>query len=263
MDPEKEKEESKIVSTDAVIEEDTEIELADGEGEPEPPVEEVETKAEGEEAPTEPAEPEEETVPKSIMLRRLAREAAKSKAAAEERDALKAELEAARGTKEDVPLTPEDVQKQARVMAAQMAAETKLNDACATAAELASKSNPKFWEEWTAAIDAEDGAGAPPRVFLEHVVELDNPDAVLNALAKDSIKLERLYHMTPAKQAIELAKMSESLKKPVKAVSKAPAPIEPVGGNRGSPGVLTDNMPVDDWIAQRNKQIANNPRMRR
>lgn len=211
---------------------------------PEPEVEEPVVAA-VEEVPVE-AEPEpeveEEMVSKAEMLKRINAKNAKI-----------AQLEAAANAQpqrdENTPLTQEDIER-----IADQKAEAKLFERdCNRVAAEATKLNPTFMEEWDDVIDPKKGGiGYPSNELLSAIIDLDNSPQILNILAKDSTKLEQLYSLRGAKLGVALAKISEDIKKPKpKPVSRAPAPIEPVGGGNRTPGVLRDDMPMDQWVKLR------------
>lgn len=252
-----------IVGTDAVIEDENPLELddkgvevpeavAEAEVEPEP-----EVVTEEEEAAPDPEE--DEKVSKTIMLKRIAKEKAKTEAALAEAKALR---EAAGPKKETY--TEEEVEAKSRVDAVRIANQMAFDAACNNLAKAAAKENPKFNESYTEMLENVEPRPEAVRDVLEDVLNLENGHTVLNHLTKDIDEAERVFALAPRARTIELAKLSAKLAAPKpKPISKAPDPITPVGGNNRSPGTLTENQAMDEWMATRQKQIAENPRMRR
>lgn len=94
-----------------------------------------------------------------------------------------------------------------------------------------------------------------PTVYL--LGELPNGGAVLNELTKDEEEAERIFSLSPIKQALALTKLSEKLKPQPKKVSKVQKLNTNVGGdNRGNALTLSDKDDTKDWIEKRNKQVA-------
>lgn len=89
--------------------------------------------------------------------------------------------------------------------------------------------------------------GARPD-FFEALVELPDAARVFYELGQNPERLDEVLRMSPTRMAIELTRMNDAKPAP-KTISKAPAPIAPVGG--GGPkgtGELDDpDMPMDDW----------------
>jgi hypothetical protein len=72
--------------------------------------------------------------------------------------------------------------------------------------------------------------GGAPRDFLETLTALDNGHKVLRHLGNNPELAEKLLNLSPVKQAVELAKLDNSLASQVKTQTKAPPPINPLGG---------------------------------
>ena len=95
---------------------------------------------------------------------------------------------------------------------------------------------------------------------LDIIYESDIPAELLQALNKDRKEATRIFHLfntNPVMAAREFGKLEAKLQlapKPIppKKVSAAPDPIPTVKGT--SSGIVDDlNLPVDQWIARRNK----------
>lgn len=98
--------------------------------------------------------------------------------------------------------------------------------------------------------------------FFEAIVDLDNGHDVFYALAKDPEQAEQILTMPPVKMALKLSQLSSSIAKPTataapKPISRAPAPITPVGGTPQYTDRLDDEAaPMDKWAGQFLKQMA-------
>lgn len=106
--------------------------------------------------------------------------------------------------------------------------------------------------------DMVENMGAVPMPVQVALIELESDAAkVLTYLVGNPDEAAKFYEIaSPTKIAIELAKIAQKLSKPVvKAVSKAPPPISPVGGNRTGTVVYSDADSDSDWMAKRNKEV--------
>ncbi|WP_373031621.1 hypothetical protein [Sulfurovum sp.] len=76
-------------------------------------------------------------------------------------------------------------------------------------------------------------------------------------LGKDHKEASRIAALTPLQQAIEIGKLEAGLQAPQKKQTSAPAPIDPVGANKGGtvkdPGKMSD-AEYDAWRAERKKK---------
>lgn len=107
-----------------------------------------------------------------------------------------------------------------------------------------------------------DDIGAIPPAMVVALEDLDNPGAVLNMLTEDTDLAEKIYIMPPIKMGVELAKLAGKLaakpKKPVKEISKAPDPVNPLGGKAKASTEINLNAPNlsdAEWIEKRQKDI--------
>lgn len=95
-------------------------------------------------------------------------------------------------------------------------------------------------------------------IMAEAIKDSDMGPDVAYYLGKNPDVAEKIARMNPAAQVRELGKIEarlESTKEPVKRPSKAPAPIEPVGGGKASSDDL-GNMSQAQYEAMRKKQGA-------
>ena len=90
--------------------------------------------------------------------------------------------------------------------------------------------------------------------YLEAINSLPNGPQVYHHLAKNLDNAASVLSLSPVKMALELTKISEKLSKPAP-VSKAPAPIKPIGGG-GSHESDPSKMSTAEWIKWRDKQVA-------
>jgi hypothetical protein len=146
----------------------------------------------------------------------------------------------------------------------------------AKAQEAATKA--KTWDERqgaarTAMPDYDEVVGGSDTPVAQHVIdailESENGPGLVYHLAKNPDVAERLNGMSPLAAARELGKLEASLQKAAtagqgsaaapqqqaKEVSKAPAPVKPLGQGRATPVDLSKSS-MDDYIAQRKAQGA-------
>jgi hypothetical protein len=78
------------------------------------------------------------------------------------------------------------------------------------------------------------------------------PD-VLNALGSDVEEAQRLAALPPVQMAVELTRLATKLgTKDPKQISRAPAPISPVGSTaRGEVDIADPNLSMDEYVARR------------
>jgi flagellar biosynthesis GTPase FlhF len=88
--------------------------------------------------------------------------------------------------------------------------------------------------------------------FLEAITDLDNGHQVFYELGRHPEDAERILRLPHTKMVIELAKLSAGAAKPApKPISKAPAPVAPVGGAPKTSGRLDDeDTPMDEWATK-------------
>ena len=73
-------------------------------------------------------------------------------------------------------------------------------------------------------------------------------------LGQNPQKAERIANLNPVQQVYELGRLEASLKVSQKP-SNAPPPPKPVGTRNETPNALRDDMPIDEWMKRRNKQL--------
>lgn len=119
-----------------------------------------------------------------------------------------------------------------------------------------------FWEKCNTL--AAMGVNEIP-VFMNLVTDpevVKDGHKVIVELADNPEEVERIASLSPVRMAIELAKIGERLSKPTpRPISKAPAPVTPVGGQRQVGTRLDDeNTPMDKWADEYLKSLAKKAR---
>lgn len=181
-----------------------------------------------------------------------------------ERDANKKELNEAKAALDaklkdgEQPLTEEEVERRATAKANQTIAEKEFDNAQKKLIADAKKIDPDFMRKVNEM--AEDVSPIPP-FMIGALEDIENGGAVLSYLTNNVDEYEELFGLNPAKMVNKLNKISEKLleeaKPKKKAISKVPKPNETIGGGTKSPTVLSDNMPMDEWVRKRNEDAAN------
>lgn len=143
-----------------------------------------------------------------------------------------------------------DVESYVASKAAEMVAERSFNESCNKVYETGKAEFPNFDQ----AVSNLQMVGMN-RDFLEIVSSSDAGHKVLNHLGNDLDEAARISALPPLQMARELTRLEYKLNQPqAKPVSKAPAPIKPIGAG-GSPATgLSDDLPIEEWMARRNKQ---------
>ncbi len=186
------------------------------------------------------------------MQRRIDKATAEAKAARAEAEDLKRQL-AAKPDDEKV-LTEDEVEKRSEAKALQKAAERAFIADCNKLAEEAEKLDKDFTKKIN--VLTED-IGPIPSQMIGILSDLDNGAKILTHLTDNEDIAEDIWKLSPAKMALQLSKLSIELnKKPKKEISKVPEPNKGLGGKGGQSDVLHDKLPMDEWIAKRNRDVA-------
>lgn len=157
-----------------------------------------------------------------------------------------------------------EVERRATEKAHAIAAAKIFNDACNNIVEVGKKEY-KDWDESLKNLNLVGAIGkdVSPE-FLETVVELKNPAAILHHLGQNLEEAERVANLPPKKMALEMARIEAKLNTPapvvaapVIPVSTAPAPVIPVSGaTKTTPLDINDpGVASADWYELRNKQV--------
>ena len=102
--------------------------------------------------------------------------------------------------------------------------------------------------------------GGLPIDTAQMILETDNPAEVFYALGKDLDKAQEIFDLPPVKRAAALVKFGAKLETPAKTkkISDAPEPIRPTrsGGGAQEADLYSERTPIDSWMKQRNKDLA-------
>ena len=134
----------------------------------------------------------------------------------------------------------------------------------------AEESDRELTKSWTVSVEkarakyddydekVQDESFNPSPAMARAMLESDQKAEIAYYLASNPEEMERIAKLSPLRQAAEILKLEDkvSAKGPAKKPSKAPAPIDPVGGGKGgSDGKLRDDLPIGEWVKLRNKQV--------
>lgn len=192
---------------------------------------------------------------KDKVQKRIDRLTAKNKELEAELVATKKKLEA--DPEKAKVLTEDDVEALAEKKAEAKQLEREFANACNKLADEATKLDKKFPDKVTS-MGKE--IGPIPSVMIGILEDLENGGAVLNHLTDNVEDADDIYKMSPAKMGMKLKEISielKNVKKPVKEISKAPDPINALGGNAARSAAIPDpKKDMDAWVKWRNKNIA-------
>ena len=87
------------------------------------------------------------------------------------------------------------------------------------------------------------------------MIATDNPVDVLHYLGQDPEEADRISRLNPFKMAAEMTKIANRLAQPKAQLSRAPAPIKPIGGSAKPSGddIYDENMSDEQYWAAREK----------
>jgi hypothetical protein len=144
-----------------------------------------------------------------------------------------------------------DVEALAARKAQELFEQKSFNEACNTTYQKGKDSFQDFDE----AVKGHNMLGdlGQRREYLEAINSLPNGPQVYHHLGKHLDDAAHILSLPPVKMALELSKLGDKLSKPAP-VSKAPAPIKPLGGG-GSHETDPSKMSMDEWIRYRDKQV--------
>lgn len=146
---------------------------------------------------------------------------------------------------EDAEAEQVDVHTLARQEAQRIVAEQSFNDTCNKVYAAGKAEFPDFDN----AVANLQMVGVN-RDFLELATSSDAGAKLIHHLGTDLDEAARIAALPPVQMARELTRLEYKLAQPVatKPVSKAPAPITPIGsGGVTDPG-LRDDLPIDEWM---------------
>jgi len=137
-----------------------------------------------------------------------------------------------------------DVNTLAEQRAQQLLAERSFNDACNKVYQTGKAEFPDFDQ----AVTNLQMVGVN-RDFLELATTSDAGAKLIHHLGTDLDEAARIAALPPVQMARELTKLEFKLAQPVaKPVSKAPAPITPIGAGGAADSGLRDDLPIDEWM---------------
>jgi hypothetical protein len=144
--------------------------------------------------------------------------------------------------------------------AAEIAAANEFNNRCNAIFEEGVKAYGQDFQKAVGNLNTAGLISLEDQTLLRAVMDSDNPALVLNHLGKDPGEAQKLLAMSPYKMGAELARMSERLSKPAQPapISKAPAPITPIGAAtpRDTVNLADDSTSDSDFFAEFEKQLA-------
>jgi len=114
-----------------------------------------------------------------------------------------------------------------------------------------------YKDDFQQAVSNLQSVGIMNRDVLDLVLATEDPAKVLFDLGSDPDRAQAILDMTPAKRAVEIAKLSVvAPKKAADPLSRAPAPIRPVEGTARVSGDPRDDDDDAAWFAKRQAQRA-------
>jgi hypothetical protein len=170
-----------------------------------------------------------------------------------QREALEAQLRQLQPQTEHQPgqqMTPDQIRAEAKRLVQQ----ERFDESCN---KVFDAGKTEFGGEWDSSLKTFQMLGGASPDFLEAITSMDNGHKVLHALGQDPETAERILSLPPLRMALELARLEAkagtSAPTP-KQVSKAPAPITPVGG-KSAPVEPAEFASTAEYIAwkKRNK----------
>ncbi len=226
---------------------------------PAEPIVEAEPEAE---VPAEPlaAEPEKPKRPKPWFLNEiegLRREKRETKTQIEQ---LRAELAAAKPQEDTEPapgFKPEQFEQLIDQRAQALLARREFENRAKSWIDAGNKEfGAADFQEKCAEVAAM-GAG-DSNEFMSLITDPDIiPDGhkVIAAMIEHPDEAQRILALEPLKMAAALTRFATTTKPAEKAISKAPAPIKPIGGTAKN-SAPSDNEPIGDWMAKRRAEVA-------
>jgi flagellar biosynthesis GTPase FlhF len=151
---------------------------------------------------------------------------------------------------ESRPMTQDEIRAEAKRLVQQ----ERFDESCN---KVFDAGKTEFGGEWDSSLKTFQMLGGASPDFLEAITSMDNGHKVLHALGQDPETAERILSLPPLRMALELARLEAkagtSAPTP-KQVSKAPAPITPVGG-KSAPVEPAEFASTAEYIAwkKRNK----------
>lgn len=157
------------------------------------------------------------------------------------------------------------VQAEAERVANLRLAQQTFNNKCNDVEDKGSKEFGAKWPAAKAQLGLLDDEGRIPLDLLTTALETDNPAKVLFELGSDIEKATEFMAMTPMRRAIAMAKLAEPKAAPARQPSKAPPPVEPIGGRGAGDDRPSDRDSDEEWNRKeeiRERQMAEARRKR-
>lgn len=92
--------------------------------------------------------------------------------------------------------------------------------------------------------------------MVDIALRSDSGPAVLYEIARNPEVAARMYNMNPVQTALEVGKIEARLAVKPKTQSQAPDPVVPVSSNGESGVQMSDDMPIEQWVAMERKRTA-------
>lgn len=142
-----------------------------------------------------------------------------------------------------------DVQRLARAEAEKIVAERSFNERCNKVHADGTKEFPDFGQT----VSNLQMVGANQQ-FWDLATESDAAAKLLHHLGQDLDEAARIASLPPVQMARELTKLEYKLAQAPapKPVSKAPAPVKPIGSGGVTEAGLRDDLPIDEWMRRNN-----------
>jgi hypothetical protein len=138
------------------------------------------------------------------------------------------------------------VQAEAERVANLRLAQQSFNAKCNDVEDKGSKTFGAKWQNAKAQLAILDDEGRIPLDLLTTALETDDPAKVLFELGTDIEKATEFMAMTPLRRAIAMAKIADT-KAPVRQQSRAPAPVDPIGGKGSGDDAPSDRDSDAEW----------------
>lgn len=205
--------------------------------------------APGTEQPAKATEQPQQEKPKNDWVQRridqLTREKHEEKRQREALEARLRDLQPDATTTTAQPMTADQI----RAEAARLVAQEKFDAACNKVFD-AGKTE---FQDWDTSLRTFQMLGGASPEFLEAVTSMDAGHKVLHHLGQNPEEAERLLSLPPLRMALELARLETTVGQAKPApVSKAPAPISPVGG-KSAPVEPEEFASTADYVAWRKR----------
>lgn len=140
----------------------------------------------------------------------------------------------------------------------------EFNAKCNAVEDKGSKAFGAKWNTAKSQLGILDDEGRIPLELLSTALETDDPAKVLFELGSDIEKATEFMAMTPLRRAIAMAKIADA-KAPVRQQSRAPAPVDPIGGKGSGDDKPSDRDSDEEWNRKeeaRERKVAEQRRAR-